>query len=363
MPTTGGSPNGNLSTAISEVIRNDRQTDDLVIVDQEVSGTINYELSFDPYAPLIEALLQNVASTFDDTATDIGIAVAGDVATITSASVADFSTLVVGQHVLVSGFTTNAGNNTVMRVLTSAAGNFTAQLLVGHTAVTESSGDTIRVTANSFRNGVATPKSYTILKRVEGLASDVFMYYRGCQIGGMTFNYESGSILNGSFDVVGLTEDVTLSALSGQAFTDVPAYTLMNAVSSLTADIEGITAEFENVNITINNNINAAKAVGTLGAVALASFTFEVTADISIYFEDEAVYNKYKTSQAFGATLSTIDGDGNYIVIYLPKCKFESLESPIPGKDNFYMLSGSFRALRDASTNMTAQVSLLAKHV
>jgi len=35
----------------------------------------------------------------------------------------------------------------------------------------------------------------------------------------------------------------------------------------------------------------------------------------------------------------------------MPKCKFESLDTPIAGKDSFLMQSGSFKALRDATSN------------
>ena len=59
LPTTGGSPVSNISTAVSEVIRADRQTDDLTVVDSSVSGDINYELSYAPYKPFLQALLQN----------------------------------------------------------------------------------------------------------------------------------------------------------------------------------------------------------------------------------------------------------------------------------------------------------------
>jgi len=37
MPTTGGSPTGNTTTAVSEVIRSDRQIDDLVVVSKRIN--------------------------------------------------------------------------------------------------------------------------------------------------------------------------------------------------------------------------------------------------------------------------------------------------------------------------------------
>ena len=59
LPTTGGAPVNNITTAVSEVIRSDRQTDDLVVVDGEISGDITYELSYTPYKDFMDSVLMN----------------------------------------------------------------------------------------------------------------------------------------------------------------------------------------------------------------------------------------------------------------------------------------------------------------
>ena len=61
LPITSVGLTDNISTAVSEVIRSDRQTDDLVVVDSEVGGECNYELSYAPYKPIITSLFQNGA--------------------------------------------------------------------------------------------------------------------------------------------------------------------------------------------------------------------------------------------------------------------------------------------------------------
>lgn len=362
LPTTGGSPMGNISTVVSEVIRRDRQIDDLVTVDSEVGGTVNYELSFEPYTPMIEALAQNTALTYDDVPTDLA---ASDVDNSFNSPLSDFVTdgLVAGMHILVGGMST-AANNGVFLIESVA----TTKLVIDaqHTLVTETADADARITANSFRNGVATPKSFTFLKMIEGLASTVYMYYRGCQISSMSFNFETGSILNGGFNIVGFTEEVTETPIAGQTITDVPAYSLMNSVSAVSLfNVAGLPAstEFQSMNLNIDNNINRAKAIGTLGAIGLASFTLNATADVSVYFEDKTAYDAFIANSEFSVDVILQDGDGNYICIYLPKCKFETLESPIPGRDNFFMLNGTMRALRDATTNMTWQIDALAAQV
>jgi len=357
LPTTGGTPMGNISTAVSEAIRSDRQIDDLVIVDADINGPVNYELSYEPFKPMIEALCQSAAVVVAISATDISADSIGDTFDSTTTNFVTEG-IVVGNYVRVAGFT-EAANNGIFKVLSVAAGS----IGVDGTLTTEAAGDTVTMNASTIRNGAATPKSFTFLKRVLGIATPAYFYYRGCQVAEMNFNFETGTILAGSFQVVGFTEDVTESGIAGQSFVPVPAYSLMNSVSSIASiDLGGLpaTTKFSNLNIAVNNNVNAAKAIGTLGAVDLASFTLDVTADLSIYFEDITLYNLYKNATSFSAALVLVDGLGNNIIVYLPKCKFESLDSPIDGKDNFFMLNGSLRALRDDTTNMTFQFTHIA---
>lgn len=65
LPTTGGALQLNITTEVSEVIRSDRQIDDLVPVDGDVTGDINFELSYGPWKPLIQEILRPDAGPSD----------------------------------------------------------------------------------------------------------------------------------------------------------------------------------------------------------------------------------------------------------------------------------------------------------
>ena len=357
LPTKGSSLQGNTSTIVSEVIRKDRQIDDLIIVDQDVSGAVDYELSYEPYKPLITSLLQTAALTLAPvTGTDIGFT---GTTNVIDTGATDVSGLLAGQYIIVSGATDPANNGTFQLSSNSTSNTITLTSTAG--LVTEVAGASVTIAANTLRNGVADPDSYTFVKTITGIATPVYMYYRGCQLSSMSLDFATASILGGSINVIGLNEDVTETGIAGQDFDDVPNYTLMNSVSSLAIESTGLAAGtiFQNVNLTIDNNINAAKAIGTLGAADLASFTLNVTADITIYFQDKDAYDKYLNATSFSLELKATDGDGNIIIVSMPYCKFESLQSPIPGKDAFFTLNGSLRALRDPINDYTVQIDLL----
>ncbi|MDX1699245.1 MAG: phage tail tube protein [Melioribacteraceae bacterium] len=285
IPTTGGAPMFERATQVSDVIRSDRQTDDLVVVDADVTGEIEFESAYGPYKPLFQALLR------------------GPVDTVTT-----------------------PGSEIV-------------------------------------KNGNLAPKTYTFVKRVLGIIDPTYFYYKGCVLSQVAMNFETGAILTGTQSVLGRTEvtgtDGTTLPITSQAFLNPPAYTVLNSVEHV-ATSSGVwpaTTEFDNMSLTINNNSTNAKAIGTLGAIDVADFTLEVTGDISIYFQDLDIYTLFSNSANFDLNVTLTDASGNILLIEMPFCKFETLDSPIEGKDNFYMMDGTFRALRDPVNDYMIQMT------
>jgi len=211
-------------------------------------------------------------------------------------------------------------------------------------------------------NGADTPESYTFRKRAVNDSLDYFWYYRGCKVNTMSFEFSTGSILKGSFGIVGLTEEPRDTVLTGeQTDLPVPSYDIMNSVTSVgSIHIEGVTlgkCSFSNLSVSVDNQINTAKSIGTLGACASAAFSLQVTSSTEVFFENLDLYNKFKDATAFGITLILTDATGNSIGINMPKCKFETLDTPIDGKDSFLMQSGTIRALRDDTSNYMIKFS------
>lgn len=362
LPITSVGLADSIETQVSEVIRSDRQTDDLVVVDSEISGDCNYELSYAPFKPLLESLLQS------GTGTTVAIAAANDIVASNTSSeftstTTDFTTenLNIGDFIRVSGCVLDTANNGIYRVTSVGAAALGVSPAPNSDQAAEASVD---MDGTNIRNGASAAKSYTFRKELTAPGgTNAIFYYRGCQVSMASFDFATGSILSGAIGVMGLTSEGTDTAIAGETFTEVPSYDIMNSVSSVASiDITGLPAstEFSSLNLSVDNQINVAKAIGTLGAVDLASFSLNVTADVEIYFEDTTVYNLYKNATEFSVALTLQDATGNNIIIYMPKCKFEELSEPVDGKDNFLMESGSLRALRDATTDMMIQMTFIA---
>lgn len=354
LPTTGGAPENTITTAVSEVIRSDRMIDDLVPVDGDVAGTLNYELSYAPYKPLIENFLRGTKKTVSFSGQIVAVNATSEFTTTD-----DFTSgtnLAVGDIIYMDDFVTNPENNQSYRITSLTATNMGVEP-APPVDETVASGT---IDGEIIYNGANAIDYYTFVKRVQGIAATAYFYYPQMSVSGLSMNFETGSILNGTMEVIGTIENATETGIAGQTFNAIPAYDIMNSVTSVDQiTIEGLSAasQFMSMNLSLMNNTTAAKAIGTLGAVDLADFTFEGTADVSLYFEDLIAYEKFKDSESFSVTIVLADVTGNRIQIYLPKCKFETLNPPIEGKDNFLMQEGSMRVLRDATLDYMVQFS------
>ena len=356
LPTTGGSPVNNISTAVSDVIRQDRQTDDLIVVDGDIAGDINFELSYDPYADFMDSVLMEAA-------------VAGTISLSAVTNDGTTDNTIIGDTGIESAIATgdvfrmtSVTDPTIDGEYTCIASGTNAVTVFPATGATAALTDLV-ITADYIKSNGASPiQGYTIRKKADNDGTDYLWYYRGCAINSMNLKFATGSILNGTFGIMGLTEETRLTALTGEtADTPIPAYSILNAVSSIgVIRIGGVTlgtCSFASLDLTIDNQINSAKAIGTLGACDLAAYSLMVTGNTEVYFSNLDLYDKFVAADAFSVTIILTDGTGNTIGIDMPKCKFESLDTPISGKDAFLMQSGSFKALRDATDDYMIKIS------
>jgi len=356
LPTTGGSPSNNISTAVSDVIREDRQTDDLIVVDGDIAGDVNFELSYAPYEDFMNSVLMNAAA-----ARTIALTLVDNDGTADNTILADAgieSDILVGDVFRLA----SVADSTIDGEYTCIASGTDQVTIFPATGATTALTD-LTVDATGIQvNGASPIEGYTIRKKADNAGTPYYWYYRGCAINSMNLKFATGSILNGTFGIIGLSEETRTAILTGEtADTPIPAYSILNAVSSIgVIRIGGVTlgtCSFASLDLTIDNQINAAKAIGTLGACDLSAYSLMVTGNTEVYFSNLDLYNKFVAAESFSVTIILTDGLGNTIGIDMPKCKFESLDTPIAGKDSFLMQSGSFKALRDSVNNYMIKLS------
>jgi len=351
---TGESLNYNISNITSDEIRADRMTADLVQVSGDGSGDVNVELSYDAYDAFIEACLAGTWSAqlavaesdiSATTGTDTFNTVAGDF-------VADG--IVVGKWVEVAGYTDTTING-FYRVVTVTASDITVTPAI---PASEAAGNAITMTGSMLRNGT-TLRSFSIQKELEDLTPSSFFLFNGVRVGQMSLNFETGSILTGAFSMMGLGATVNTTGVAGQTEVAAASNEVLNAVSNvLQIEFDGVvsTASFNTLALSINNNLRAQDAIGSLPHIGIAMSRLEVTGDAELYFADNAEYTKYLNATAFSMSFRAQDAAGNAYIFTLPRVKYETGEVVAGGLDQDIFQRSTIRAIRDPGTDSMIQI-------
>ena len=357
----GESLNYNINNIISDEIRSDRMTSDLIQVQADSSGDINFELSYGAFDDFLAAGLADAWSTaVAISATDIDAANADN---SFNTAMGDFVAdgIVVGQWVEVRGFTDPA-NNGYFRVTSVASGKI---VVAGGTLVTEAAGNTITIGGSLVRNGV-TPLSFSVQKVLEDLTPNQYILFRGMRVGQIQLAFETASILTGTFSFMGLSSKSDTTGETGQS--SDPATPLNNEVMNATGNVQSVWIDdvlasgtyFNTFNLNINGNLRPQDALGSLPHIGIALSRMEVTADAELYFQDDTEYAKYLAASFLAVSFLVEDNAGNAYIFTLPRCKYETGEVVAGGLDQDIFFNTTIRGLRDPVTDCMVQIDRFA---
>lgn len=351
---TGESLNYNLTNVVSDEIRSDRMTSDLVQVSSDASGDVNIELSYDAYDAFLESCLA------DTWGADLAVA-ESDIGATTGTNVFDTAAgdfvadgVVVGKWIKVDGFTDQTING-YYRVQAVTATEITTANAI---PATEAPGNAITMTGSMLRNGT-TLSSYSVQKELEDLTPSSFFLFTGVRIGQLQLTFETGSILTGIFSLMGLNSTIDTAGVAGQTEVAAPTNDVMNSVSNvlqIESDDVVSTAFFSTLTLNINNNLRPQDAIGNLPHVGIALSRLEVTGDIEIYFADNDEYTKYLNATAFSLSFRVEDASGKAYVVTLPRAKYETGEVVAGGLDQDVFQRSTIRAIRDPVTDCMVQI-------
>lgn len=357
---TGESLDFAVQTTQSNEIRADRQVSDLIQTGASGSGGFNFELSYKEYDTLLQAALQSVYNSFGTNGVftpgvySVGTAGAAFTAsTITAQTGTPFTNIPVGAWIKVYKA---VGTVTYYALVTAVTGTVLTVSAATPLAVFNSAaGDTI--TSLAVSNGT-TQGSFSL----EVGHTDINQYrlYKGFSPNKVSLSMQSGQIVTGSFDFMGMAGAISGTTSMGTVVasqTNSP----MNAVTGVGTLLEGgaaLTGTYmKSLSIDITNNLRGQDAIGVLGYAGIATGSVAVTGSVQVYFNDATMMNKLinntKTSLAFYIK----DNAGNAYGFNLPSVKFSSGKVNAGGLNQDTMVDLQFTAYMDATLLKTIIVS------
>lgn len=262
---------------------------------------------------------------FQGTTGDIEIDSNGDLITTTL----DLTTLSlsVGQIIKIGGgtagtqFATSA-NNTYGRIKSIAANLI--ELEHTHTTLAEDdgAGKTIQLLFGRFlNNSSTTAKTYTFENTLVGLGSSnetEYEYTKGNYANQFTLSLPSSEKATVAWEFIGLGWDSPSTTRKSEAENAIdPAktaafYTSTDMVRLRVAqtDDTGITTDFKNLTLTVNNDINREKVVGTLGAKYITEQLFNVSFEAEALFTSKELVTEITNNATLTADFVVKNGDG-----------------------------------------------------
>ena len=361
---TGESMNTGLESAQSEEIDADRQFTGSVHVSGSSAGDVNLQLSYGEYDAFLEAVLQSAdwAAGYSDTITVI----ATRLCTVTSTT-----GLKVGMILKITSLTTSADDG----VYTVEAVNSSTTFTVVE-AITDIGSETGTVIHDGSLENASVDRSFSFEKNFDVGGTDNFFLMTGMKIASMSLSFAAGAIVNGSFSFMGATGSAS-AAVSQEASAYAAAGTneLMNGVSnvegltlnavSLAGAFTPIAATFQELSLTVDNNLRDQTAVGSLFPAGIGSGRIKVEASSTLYFANQDLFDKFIINDSVQLRFQITDAAdayGNRYGFILPELKISSHEVVASGPDSDVLATVTFSAQKDnrSGTSKSIIISRIA---
>jgi hypothetical protein len=207
-------------------------------------------------------------------------------------------------------------------------------------------------TTNVLKNG-NTAKSFSIEKTFEAGATDQYHRFTGCIANSMSLSLQAQQIVTGSFDFVAKGLTTAQTAISGSSYTAVNSNPVINAATNFASlAITSVTnPELTALNLNITNNLRQQQVVGSVESRGVGTGRFEVTGDLTAYFENAEMYDLFIAGTATDLTFDIGGASSKKYNFNIGNLKFETGEVVAGGNDQDVIANMTFRGLYDGADN------------
>jgi len=122
-------------------------------------------------------------------------------------------------------------------------------------------------------------------------------------------------------------------------------------------DPGGSTFFFNSLSVNLDNALRGQEAVGTLGLIGVEAGRLQLTGSIELYFENSALFDKFRAATAFALTFQAQDAAGNVYFVTIPRAKYTSMEIVAGGTDQDIFASAQFEGIINSAGTYQYQIS------
>jgi len=337
----------------SEEIRDDRQIADFRHGAYSCAGDINAELSYGSFDDILEAVLLGTwAPRATKTATTISAAAADNSFNDSGLGFVAAGFL-VGDEVVVSGFTGDVANNLASGVVTAlTAGKMTIGGADGNVIVDDAAGEsvTIATVEGRLKAGV-TRRSFTVERYFGDILTADKPYHRftGVEFNTLALSITANAMVTAVFGVLGQNMTTAENQVAGATY---PAATTTSPLDSFTGVLEeaGVPiAVITEITLNVENGLEARYVVGSKASIRPSVGRSNCSGQITAYFENSLLLDKFINETESSIVFELPDGAGNKYTVTLPRIKYNGGQPDVEGEGPI-TLAMPFQALLDSTT-------------
>lgn len=207
--------------------------------------------------------------------------------------------------------------------------------------------------SNVLKNG-STQKAFTLEKTFEAGGTDQYHRFTGAVANTMSLAVQAGQIVTGNFGFLAKGMTAAQAIVSGATYTAVNTNPVINAASNFgslaVTGAPGI--ELTALNLNITNNLRQQQVIGSIESRGIGTGRFEVTGDLTAYFENEDLYDLFLAGTAADLTFRLGGASATKYDFEIANLKFETGEVVAGGNDQDVMVQLSFRGLFDTDNTL-----------
>lgn len=266
-----------------------------------------------------------------------------------------------------------AACNTWGRVIAATNNSLSLSGVNAGFAADTGTGKTIRIWFGDYIKNGTTEKTFTIEKAFLGMASPAYLRYTGQHIGSLSLDLSAGSIVTGSYDMLGMGHNTSASSLgSPQAASVENIFSASNNVGRLAESGSTVitgTNIARRFSLALNNNLRPRTGVGTLGLVAVGTGRCDVSGALECYFDSKDIYDRYVagtetnlSARLFSGNPITVSGN-RALTVEIPNMEFDSASATISGINTDVIFNGGWRAKIDSATSAHILINRIPYYV
>jgi hypothetical protein len=201
--------------------------------------------------------------------------------------------------------------------------------------------------ATNVLKNASTKKPFTLEEKYEGGATDPYRRLAGCLVDSLSLSFRNGEPGTMSFGIRAMAETAATAAIASSTYAaPTPGYDPVTPADITVTTLFGVTTpKVASLNLTIANNMRDQYGWGSAAPFGIGLGLFDVSGQVSFYFNASADYSTFMTRQTSQTLALTIGSVANYKdTISLGNCDVWNPDVDDPGATGDHMVTLNFMA-------------------